>query len=77
MKVVELLSIGGEILKRMSDCGIRVDDYKYADMHREYVDMRSRGEKYWYVVAYLADKYNISESNVVRIIRRLSKDVNP
>ena len=50
MKVVELLSIGRELLKRMSEGGIRVDDYKYADMYHEYTEMRSRGEKYWYVV---------------------------
>lgn len=75
MKAVEILRLGQEILKRMSECGIKVEDYKYADMFREYEDMRFRGEKYWYVISYLADKYNVSESKAVRIIRRLSKDV--
>ena len=75
MKAVEILQIGREILKMMSECGIRVEDYKYADLYREYEEMRSRGDKYWYVINYLACKYKVSESKAVRIIRRLSRDV--
>ena len=63
------------MLKTMSECGIKVEDYLYADMYQEYVEMRSRGEKYWYVVSYLADRYKLSESKAIRIIRRLSKEV--
>lgn len=67
--------IGRELLKTMSKCGIKVEDYRYADMFREYEELRSRGEKYWYVVSYLSGRYNVSESKVIRIIRRLSREV--
>lgn len=75
MKVIEILQLGREILKKMSECGIKVDDYKYADMYREYEEMRSKGEKYWYVIKCLSDRYKVSESKAIRIIRRLSKEV--
>lgn len=59
----------------MSECGIKVEDFRYTDMFREYEEMRSNGEKYWYVIKSLADRYNVSESKAIRIIRRLSKEV--
>lgn len=75
MKVIEILKLGREILKTMSESGIKLDDYKYADMLQEYEKMRSDGEKYWYVIKCLSDRYNVSESKAIRIIRRLSKEV--
>lgn len=75
MKVVELVKISSEAMKMMSDAGIRTEDWQHLRMYDEYVSMRQRKEKFRYIMAYLAEKYKVSESSVRRIIARLSADV--
>jgi hypothetical protein len=74
MKVVELVSIGRELLKRASENEVRVDDWKYLSLYEEYTRMREKGVKYRYAVAHVANHYNISKSKVERIIRRFGRD---
>lgn len=63
-----------EMLKRLHECGIRIDDYKYLPMLVEYEDMMLSGDKKTYVVAYLSDKYGLCERKVYKVISRLMKD---
>lgn len=60
------------MLKMMSNSGIKTDDWRHIKMYEEYQDMRSRCEKFRYIMAHLAEKYRLSESTVKRIIKRLS-----
>jgi hypothetical protein len=75
MKVVELIKISKETLKMMSDCGIKIGDWQHVKMYEEYLAMRVRREKFRYMMAYLAEKYKLSESSVKRILKRLSGEV--
>ena len=75
MKKVELLTMGCELLKMMSENGIKIDDYKYIELFKEYLKRRKNNEKYWVIIPELSDKYNISKSSCCRIIRRLNGDV--
>ena len=75
MKIVELVKISKVTLKMMSDFGIKSEDWKHLDMYDEYLDMRSKCEKFRYIMAHLAEKYKISESSVKRILKRLSHEV--
>lgn len=75
MKVIEILRLGSEILKVMSKSDIKINDFRYIELFHEYELLRSEGEKYWYAVSFLSNKYKISEASVARLIRRLSKDV--
>ena len=75
MKVVELVKISKDALKMMSNCGIKTGDWKHLEMFDEYLDMRKNCEKFRYIMAYLAEKYKISESTVKRIVKRLSEEV--
>lgn len=74
MKNAELLQIGSELLKQMSERGIRLDDYQYLSLYEEYQQRRKDNEKYWYIIYDLAEKYHISQSSVIHIIRRLGKE---
>ena len=74
MKVVELLRIAGEMLKRMSDNDVLRDDWRFVPMYEEFMNMRSMGVKYAEVIRMLAEDYNIGRSTVERAIRRLSKE---
>jgi DNA-binding MarR family transcriptional regulator len=75
MKIAELMKISMEMLKMMSKCGIKTDDWQHLEMLEEYHSMRENCEKFRYIMAYLSEKYRLSESTVKRIIKRLSGDV--
>ena len=74
MKVVELLKIGGELLKLMSENDVKRDDWRYVEMYHEYKALRANGVKYRSVIRQLADDYHTSVATVERILRRLGAD---
>ena len=75
MKIADLMKFSKETMKMMSKCGIKTDDWQHLEMLDEYHSMRENCEKFRYIMAYLAEKYRLSESSVRRIIKRLSADV--
>lgn len=75
MKAARLLFIGNELLKMMSICDLRIDDYKYLELYSEYVKARNNKVKYSAIIYDLAEKYGISESSVKRIIRRFDTEI--
>lgn len=74
MKVVELLKIGGELLKLMSENDVKRDDYQYVKMYHEYQNMRENGVKYRSAIRMLAEEYHTSKASVERVIRRLDRE---
>jgi len=75
MTAAELVKINSLSMELMSRYDIRQDDYRFVGMYDEYRHLKGEGEKYWYIIARLAEKYGISESSVKRLIRRLSREV--
>ena len=76
MKVIEILNLNKELLKKFQMAGIRMDDVQYIDLFNEYLALVAQGEKVSYIVATLADKYTISERKVYDLIRRFKSDCN-
>ena len=76
MKVIEILNLNKELLKKFQTAGIRIDDVQYIDLYNEYRKMVADGEKVSYIVATLATKYDISERKVYDLIRRFKTDCN-
>jgi len=74
MRCLDLMIFSSEMLKRLHECGIRIDDYKYLPMLVEYEDMMLSGEKKTYVVASLSEKYGMCERKFYKVIARLMKD---
>jgi hypothetical protein len=74
MKVVELLQIGREMLKLMSENDVKRDDYRFVKMYQEYSNMRKSGVKYRMVIQMLAEEYHTSSASIERAIRRLGKE---
>ena len=70
MKAVKILNIGAELLKMMSICDLRLQDFQYLEMYSEYIKARNANVKYNAIIYDLATRNNISESTVKRIIRR-------
>lgn len=75
MKRVEILKIGRELLRLMSENDLKINDYMFVGMFYEYEFLRSEHEKYGNVLDILSRKYRISQSKVKRILKRLSKEV--
>ena len=73
MKVFELINFNRELLKKLQDAGIRLDDARYSD----YVDMYQQGEKVSYIVAALSEKYAVSERKVYGLLKRFQSDCKP
>jgi Mor family transcriptional regulator len=75
MKAYELLSFNKELLGKIAEAGIRHDDYKHIELYNEYSALKERGEKVTYIVAFLSQKYKISERNIYTITARMARDV--
>ena len=76
MKVVELVKIGGEMLKLMSFNEVNRDDWRFISMHEEFLNMRNLGVKYREATRMLSEDYGISRATVERVVSRLDKEVN-
>ena len=76
MKVIEVLNLNKELLKKFQQVGIRLDDVQYVDLYDEYKNMLANGDKVSYIIATLADKYEVSERKVYDLIRRFKADCN-
>ena len=75
MEIIEILKIGSELLKLMSEFDLRRDDYKYIELYNDYARMRGEGEKVDYILCLLSSKYKLSESTIKRVVKRLSREV--
>lgn len=76
MKVIEILNLNKELLKKFQTAGIRMEDVEYIDLFNEYLALVTQGEKVSYIVATLADKYAVSERKVYDLIKRFKSDCN-
>lgn len=70
MTVYEVLKFLGEPLERLTKAGIKTNDYKYIKLYEDYNKARKTGEKVGYVVAVLAERYQVSERTVYDVVRR-------
>lgn len=76
MKVVELLKIGSEMLKMLSENGIRIGDYRYIEAYSDFLNLRKNRVKYRTAIKMLADEKHISQRTLERVFKRLSRIVN-
>ena len=74
MKVVELLKLGGELLKVMSENGVRTSDWRFVKMFDEYHVIRGNGVKHTAVISELSADYGVSTRTVERVVKRLGGD---
>ena len=74
MKVIEILNFNKELLNRIHNAGIRLDDCQYINLYNEYEQMLRDGEKVTYIVSVLSEKYSVSERKVYGVIKHFKKD---
>ncbi len=77
MTIFEILKFNRELLDRLRNAGIRLEDAGYIDLFVDFNNMVAGGDKVSYAVAVLADRYNVSERKVYSLIRHFQNDRNP
>lgn len=72
MKVIEILNFNEEILRKFKTAGIRLEDIEYIQLYKEYENMVKQGEKISYAIAFLAEKYLVSQRTVYNVVKRFN-----
>ncbi len=54
-----------------------MEDVQYIELYNDYNRLLDEGEKVSYIVAVLAERYNVCERKVYMLIKRLQSDCNP
>ena len=70
MKVIEILKLNKGMLKTCRKVGIRMEDVQYIELYNDYNRLLDEGEKVSYIVAVLAERYNVCERKVYTLIKR-------
>ncbi len=76
MTIFEVLNFNREMLNRLRQCGIRLEDADYIDLFVDFNNMVGAGHKVTYAVACLASDYNISERKVYSLIKHFQTNCN-
>lgn len=76
MTVFEILKFNRELLERLHNIGVRLEDTQYIDLFGEFTKMVNAGDKVSYAVAFLADKYDVSERKIYGLIKHFQNDCN-
>lgn len=71
-----MLNFHADFLRRLHAAGIRAEDYKYADLYRDFEAMREAGDKVTYAVTVLAERYQVSERQVYLLIKRFERTID-
>lgn len=71
----ELVEFNKELFQRLKRAGIRLEDAKYCDLYRDYVEMSRTEPSRKVVLLSLAEKYGISDRQVYNIINHLKQPV--
>ncbi len=74
MKVIEILNFNRELLAKLLESGIRLEDVRYVNLYTDYFRLLQAGGKVTYIVAVLAEQYSISERKVYDLIKRFQSD---
>lgn len=77
MTIFEVLRFNRELLIRLKNAGVRLEDATYIDLFVDFNNMVAQGNKVSYVVACLASDYRISERKVYSLIKHFQNDCNP
>lgn len=74
MKGIEILNFNRELLNKLRNAGIRLEDVRYIDLYSDYIRLLEDNGKVSYAVAVLSGKYSVSERTVYSLIRKFGSD---
>lgn len=71
----DLIEFNKELFQKLKQAGIRLDDYKYCDLYRDFVEMSRKDPNRKVIILTLAERYNISDRQVYNIINHMKHPV--
>ncbi len=75
MTRAELVEFNKELFQKLKQAGVRIDDYRYCDLYRDYVEMSRTERSRKVVFLTLSQRYRITDRQVYNIIRHLKKKI--
>jgi len=75
MRIIDLIEFNRELLQRMNEAGIRLEDYKYCDLYRDYLQLSETMATRKAVILTLAERHHISDRQVYNILKHLEMSV--
>ena len=75
MKRIDLVEFNKELLQKLNEAGIRIEDYKYCDLYQSYLELSEKMRTRKEVILTLAEMYHISDRQVYNILNRLERAV--
>ena len=75
MNRAEIIEFNRELLQKMKKAGIKLEDYKYCDLYRDYVAMSHIEPRRKVIILTLAQKYNITDRQVYNGVRHMEQPV--
>jgi hypothetical protein len=75
MKRADLILYCEEMMRKLRKAGVRPDDYKYADLYRDYLKMKQTESSRKVVILSLAQRYSYTDRQVYNIIKHMEKEI--
>lgn len=71
----EIIEFNKELLQKLKQSGIKLEDYKYCDLYRDYMELSRTERNRKVIFLTLAERYSISDRQVYNIINHLKATV--
>jgi hypothetical protein len=75
MRRIDLVEFNKELLQKLNEAGIRLEDYKYCDLYRDYLQLSETMKSRKTVILTLSERHHISDRQVYNILHHLEMSV--
>ena len=75
MTRAEIIEFNKELLQRLKEAGVKLEDYRYCDLYRDYTEMSRTERNRKVVFLTLAERYGISDRHVYNIVNHMKSIV--
>lgn len=77
MKRFDLVDFNKELLQKLKKAGIKLDDYKYCDLYRRYLELSNKYKSRKQVILTLTQEFNLTDRQIYNILKHLETPINP
>lgn len=71
----EIIELNKELLQKLKNAGVKMSDYKYCDLYRDYKELSAIESCKKVVMLTLAQRYGLTDRQVYNIVTRLQAPV--
>ena len=75
MTRAEIVEFNKELLQKLKQMGVKLEDYRYCELYRDYVEMSRTERNRKVIFLTLAERYGISDRHIYNIINHLKAPV--